>query len=70
MLTEGSKQMESKVSDLLVLTTSLCVDTGDVGCSAPFIFFDAMFVGVSFWLCVRPCARVRSGFFGHDVLRW
>ena len=41
MLTVGSKQMGSKVSDLLVLTTSPCVDNSDVGCFGQF-FSDAI----------------------------
>ena len=32
MLSEGSNQMASKASHVLVSTFSPCVDTGDVGC--------------------------------------
>ena len=42
MLTEGSKQMASKESSLLVLTTSPCVDTGDVGSLLWAVVFDAI----------------------------
>ena len=42
MLTEGSKQMASKESSLLVLTTSPCVDTGDVGWLLWAVVFDAI----------------------------
>ena len=47
MSSEGSNQMESKASDVLVSITSPCVDTGDVGC------FGLLFV-MPFLRCDMP----------------
>ena len=53
MLTEGSKQMVPKVSDLLVLTTSPCVDTGDVGCFRPLFLMPYCWCGTTFHMAMR-----------------
>ena len=62
MLLEGSKQMASKVSDLLVLTTSPCVDTGDVGCLGLLFFMPFCGCGTTFHMLMLGCAsdRVRA----------
>ena len=45
--------MASKVSDLLVLTTAPCVDTGDVGCLGPFFLMPFCWCGTTFHMLMR-----------------